>query len=513
MTTSTKTLAPLLAALALAFAPVAASAQAELRPAIDAFNQGQFDRAAVILHNFIQDNGADANRAKAEYYLGQTFEKLGFYQSALYQYGLIVREGPAHPFYVPSAQGLVDVAAALDDDVIVPSVLNKEYGDAFQSLKPEYLHKVNYLVGVVSYRAGQLEDAKGFLTVVPVDSTAYAHARYLLAIVTIQQGRQSDQVETASRDAVSLFEEILGLDSKTVPYDGLAEIKDLARLGLARAYYGLGEYDRAVKYYEQVPRFSDYWDEALFENGWARFLNDDMGGALGSLQALHAPQFAGSFQPESWILKSTIYYQACLYDEAEAALDSFSKSYGGMKSKVTGVLEGDREFSWYYKLIDDPAQRTQLPRAVYTYIAGNKRMRGFRRYITSLEREKEALNSNPTFRGTRLAQEYGEIIDQQKNVLENVAGKFVKQRLADTVAQIQGFESQAELIKFENADASAKRLETGWDFRAALTAQNLERPSNPADDWEYWRFQGEFWIDEIGYYQFTLRSGCQKKEE
>ena len=29
----------------------------------------------------------------------------------------------------------------------------------------------------------------------------------------------------------------------------------------------------------------------------------------------------------------------------------------------------------------------------------------------------------------------------------------------------------------------------------------------PAENWNYWKFQGEFWIDEIGYYQYTLKRG------
>ncbi|MCU0698624.1 MAG: hypothetical protein MUC96_19150 [Myxococcaceae bacterium] len=40
----------------------------------------------------------------------------------------------------------------------------------------------------------------------------------------------------------------------------------------------------------------------LRQEGFARFQNDDFGGGLSSLQALYAPQFAGTFQPESQAL-------------------------------------------------------------------------------------------------------------------------------------------------------------------------------------------------------------------
>jgi tetratricopeptide (TPR) repeat protein len=495
-------------------APGAAFAQAELNPAIKAYNEGQYDRAAVYLYDFITQNSADANRAKAEFYLGQTLEKAKFYQSALFYYGSILREGPQHPYYVQAAEGLVDVAEALDDDLIIPSLLNKEYNEEFQKLRPEYLHKVNYLVGMVSHRAGQLADATAFLQVVPPESPYYARARYLLGIVTIQAGRTAESLDAASREAMAYFQEVLALpEIGKVRYTDLKDLKDLARLGVARTHYGLGEYAEAVKYYEAVPRFSEYWDEALFENGWARFQNEDLGGSLGTLQALHAPQFAGAFQPESWILKSTVYYSACLYDEAKGALDIFAQNYGEMRKRVEPVLAGNHELSWYYGLVTDGKARNQLPRAVYNYIGSNKRVRGFEKYIGSLAHEKAAIGSNQVFKGSQLQGELVQVIDQQKNILENVAGKFVKGRLEDVVAVINGFESQAEIIRFETAKGEKERLEQNANFAEALAKQKLYRPAVPAEDWEYWKFDGEFWIDEIGYYQFTLKSGCQAKAE
>ena len=62
----------------------------------------------------------------------------------------------------------------------------------------------------------------------------------------------------------------------------------------AALHYGRGRVRRSRARPTSACRASPrYWDQALFENGFARFQNDDFGGALGSLQALHAPQFAG----------------------------------------------------------------------------------------------------------------------------------------------------------------------------------------------------------------------------
>lgn len=509
------TLSGLIAAALLV--PAAALAQADLTPAIRAYNENRFEQAAVYLYDFIAESGADANRAKAEFFLGQTVERMGLFQSAFFFYAEIINAGPSHPFYVPAIEGLIDVSEKLEDDIFVPVLLNKEYNDEFQRLRPEYLHKVNYFVGVVSYRGGQLEDAEAFLGVVPKSSTYYGRARYLMGMVEIQKGRQAgdlDGLEEGYRQANSYFNEVLGLRSTlALRYDDLQDLRDLSRLGLARNYYGLGEYANAVRYYEQVPRFSPYWDQALFENGWARFLNDDYGGALGTLQALHAPQFAGSFQPESWILKSTVYYHACLYDEAMETIATYETSYPQMVKQVQPLLEADEQFGFYYALINDPKQRSRMPRAIYNYLAANKRVRSLREYIDSLHKERASIQATQPFRTSTLRNVLTEVVDQQRNILENVAGKFVKGRLEEAMDVVRGFENQARIIRFETTKAEKTRLESGVDFQTALALQSLERPVIPAEDWEYWNFQGEFWIDEIGYYQFTLKSGCISDQE
>ena len=54
-------------------------------------------------------------------------------------------------------------------------------------------------------------------------------------------------------------------------------------------------------------------------------------------------------------------------------------------------------------------------------------------------------------------------------------------------------------------------LLAGVDQKAMLKTQSIYRPKMPGAAWNYWKFQGEFWRDEIGYYQYTLKRGCPAK--
>jgi len=60
-----------------------------------------------------------------------------------------------------------------------------------------------------------------------------------------------------------------------------------------------------------------------------------------SLEALHAPQFTGAFQPESWILKATIITSAACYSESKAALAAFDELYIPMAEKLKPIVENE----------------------------------------------------------------------------------------------------------------------------------------------------------------------------
>lgn len=501
------------AALALAAAAPAAAqsdSASQLNKAIQAYNDGDYDTSAFEFYDLVETASAtDPARLKAEYYLAQSFFRKRLFYSALYYYRYILRAGRNHPYYLKAVEGLVNVAEELRDDVIIPSVLNLEYNDEFAKLPAEVVNKINYFVGLMSYRNNKLEEAHDFLNSVPADSAYYARGRYLSGIVLVDpRSRRYHNAEAA----LKAFDEVVRLKTGKITYTDLDEIKDLATLALARTYYGLGQYDKAVQFYEAIRRFSEYWDFALFENGWARFQNDDPGGALGSLQALHAPQFAGSFQPESWILKATAYYFACLYDDVNRALKAFDDLYQPMNQQMKKVLEGDRDFAFYYRLVADD-RSSDLPKAVKNHILGNKRVQGFLKFISHLEQEKEGINAVSIWRNSRMAGELNGTVDQGRQTLLQVSGKFIKGRVADAASLIIGFEGQAEIIRFETSKAEKDVLEQNQDQKGHLGAQTIYRPKMPSEAWEHWKFNGEFWLDEIGYYQFTLKNGCIVRRE
>jgi hypothetical protein len=500
----------LLAALCLLSRPgaaLAADASADSgqnNKAVQAYNEGDFETAAFLFADLADNATSEEIRLRSEYYLAQSFFKRGLYNAALRQYSFVIKAGPNHPHYLKAIEGVVNVSEVLHEDFITGTLLDKEYNDEFAKLPIEVLNKTNYIVGMVSYRKNKREEAMSFFGTVPPDSSYFARARYMTGIIAARNGE--------NQAALEAFSEVANLNNTPkLIYLDLESVKHLAILGAARTFYGMGRYADAVRQYERIPRYSEYWDDALFENGWARFQNDDFGGALGSLQALHAPQFAGSFQPESWILKATVYYNSCLYDDAKNALEGFEKVYLPINESLKALLDGEKENDFYNGLLGEGS--TSLPRSVKNYLLSNKRLAQFKAYADQLEREKTIIQSAQVWRGSRLQSELLGDIEQSRDLAVQLTGSFVKRRLQDASEMVTGFDNQKEILKFEVANAETRMLEQRLDQKAHLAEQAIFRPAMPAASWEYWQFQGEFWLDEIGYYQYTLKSGCMKNDE
>src|SRR5712664_822571 len=465
---------------------------------LSAFNAGDYEIAAEIFFGLTEEGRDPDLRPRAQYYLGQSLARKGLYVSALVEYAAIVAAGKAHPPYLEAVEGLVDLQNRLNDQDLIPNLLNKY-------VTGDWNARANYLVATIQVRRGNLERARRLLLSVPPDSEVYPKSRYLLGVVMIDPKFPGGPREA---EALSAFESVLALPAQG--RSDLENTRQLALLAVGRLYYGQRQYGKAVEAYDRIPRFSRFWNQALFENGFARFQNDDPGGALGSLQALHAPQFAGAFEPESWILKSTIYYFNCLYDEARGSLEEFGRIYLPMAEALRPLLgPNERDVRDFFRVVSDPA--AGIPRPILLWVRSSERMIAVFEVLAQIEKEKAALRSESRWRSGRMGPELIAALDQNADTLRQVGGQLAKNRLVEAAENIKGFADQAEIIRFEITKAEKELAESGIDQKKLLAEQKLYRPAMPGEDWNYWKFQGEFWIDEIGYYQYTLKRGCPGK--
>jgi hypothetical protein len=455
----------------------------------------RFFLAAVLASAAAAAHDAGAPAATQDLNAARNLERLGFAFGAFFHYAAIVDAGPAHPSWLEAVDGAARTAAQLHDDLIAPNLFEKIYGDRLEALAPERLSAIRASLAVLAWRAGRYDDAARLVRLVPASSASFPQARYLEGL--LQQ--RSDPAK-----AVETFRALAALGSAST------ELRELSIIALGRTLYGLHRYAEASAAYDQVPRFSRHWDEALFEGAYADLRKGDPGGALGRLHSLHAPHLRDEFVPESLNLTAIAYLQRCLYPQVRATLAQFDGEYLPMRDAIKALLQSQPPLSDYWRMLTTADPR--LPAAARQKLSRNERVSSMRAYLQRLDDEAVRVRKESAF-SPALKDELLEALARQKELNEQLAGKFVQGRLADMAHLIDVLQGDRELIAFETTKGEKEMLETRFDPHAQLAAQRLYRPDMPQKGHEYWPFDGEYWPDEIGYYRYTVKDACPARRD
>ena|GEM_PF-2399457 len=468
--------------------------------AIQAYNDDNHEEAAFLFYDVIENSSDPDSRVKSEYYIAQSLYKAGYKAAALQYYGDVFNAGKAHPYFLKATEGLMRVAIDMGDDTLVPALINRGYSEDFAKLKPSVLNTINYMIGMVTHRRANYAEARDFLLAVSDKSALYVKARYLLAIMSVKTAAEQ-QAEDYS-EAIGYFTEI----EKLLKGQNAEEDKKLYRLALlgkARAYYSQGDWQKSREYYESVPRFSDDWYDSMFESGWAYFQNAEFGKALGMVHSIQSPYFDDRYRAESWVLKATTYFQLCHFDRARKALEWFIKMYEPMANQLNPVLQGELTDYEMVEMIEKGSK--DFPNEIRNQINSNRRYKKFRQVVISVEDElKRATKTFPegAFKAYLL-----ELLKDQQSQWVQLTGNLVREQVRRESLFLEDFLNQARIIKFETADAERKMLEAGKDITKGPRARG-PRPFVPNARFQYWAFLGEYWIDELGFYEHSIKNEC-----
>jgi len=475
----------------LVFVSAAAWAQdAALGSAMRDFDEGRNGRAAAGFRRALESAQA-ADRAKAELFLAAALERLGLPFSAFFHYAAIVAAAPSHPYWLKAVEGAASAAGKLHDDVVAPNLFEKIDGARLDALAADRLAAIRTSLALLEWRAGRYEDAARLVRLVPAASAQWPQARYVEGL--LQQRSEPEK-------AVETFRALSGSP------DIAEELRELSWLALGRTLYGLHRYAEASAAYEKLPRFSRHWDEALFEGAYADLRKGDPGAALGKLHSLHAPHLRDEFVPESLNLTAILYLQRCLYAQVRAAIAQFDREYLPMRDQLKAVLQAEPPFAEYWRMLAPSDGR--LPPAARQKLVKNERLSSMRAYLEQLDREAARARAETALAGSALREELLDAIARQKELSEQLAGKFIQGRLSDMARLIDVLQGDRELIAFETTKGEKEMLETRFDAEAQLASQRLYRPDLPKAGHEYWPFDGEYWPDEIGYYRYTVKDAC-----
>jgi tetratricopeptide (TPR) repeat protein len=380
-----------------------------------------------------------------------------------------------------------------DDDVLmrlVPAIDERDWPEPAR----DHLH---YAAGSRAWQKGELSEARRHFSLVSPDSELGSRALYSEGVALVDQGR----LKSAAKEFVRVGR--LG-------YHG-----DWAALGMGRVYYGIGRYDLAGQWFEQVPVTSDQFAEARFENAWSSFMQNDPNRALGELLTLKAPSYTDTvYQPEGPLLESIVWYSLCEWENSRTSLDALDAQVQPVHEALDAAIrpyasdEGRRIAGEAYRdwFVED--HDTALDKAVFLRLLQDRSLFSSIEHIGRVQGERELISQQKSLWRDSVGVRLLERLGRDERRLERKAGLHLLRRMAELDSTLRNLMGQADIVRYELLRAEREGLEDlaggGEVFEASLD------PDYAVDATRVmWPFNGEFWEDELGGYVYTEQGACQ----
>jgi tetratricopeptide (TPR) repeat protein len=443
------------------------------------------------------------------------------YHSSLNRFKIILAKGPGSRFFKSGLEWLFFIAhKTVNEQIVLDEVAKwskQEFPRRFRSEFRYLLARYHFYRGKALEDAGQPEEAKKSLAeakqiiwAVAKNDPFYSQAKYLQGSIHF--------LENDFESSLNSFREVVRFNNPRSNPDSDIQVRELAFMQLARIHYGHKQNRNAIFYYDKVKPGSDQWLEALFEASWAHFRIGGYERALGNLITLSSPFFRDEYFPETLILKAVIYYENCRYREARSVLEEFEKIYMPVHDELQKITNKNMEPKRYYAILEEiqKSNRKRLDRHLERILKLALTDTDFKlvnQSILELEQEMDSITEKrDVFRYSELAKAILSELKEERSALTARAGILAKAKLEFEIGQLRELLGNALRIRFETTTQEKKFLED--QLIAKGTKQKLKAYKYSVavpDERVYWPFEGEYWRDELGTYEYTLTRGCQNR--
>lgn len=486
-------------------APPTASINAQVQRALDTGRSGNYQAASANLFSLGRRTTNPSDRAVVKYYLGVMLMEMKLNQVAAFQFVDVIRLNV--PKYTKMAvEKLSIVADGLGDDTLLNYAVNRlDVSD----IAPGNRDMIYFRIGEVKLKNKDYRGAEAAFSRVQQGGSYYNQALYNRGLALMELNRLDD--------AITMFNGLISVRSRASVTD---TNRVAAMLGIARALYQKGDWDAATEAYSRIPRDHFLWHEALFEQTWSMLRAARFRSSLSNFQSLHSAYYEDFYIPESLLLRAIVYLYICKYDEMEKVLQLFEKTYGPTSAKVRDFLRLNNEPMAYYQEIEKGAMvkkgretsGNRLPYIVLKHVLEKGDVRRSFNYLRALDEEKAKIDANPSFRSSAVGGYALKIVASRKRATHLAIGDMVKAHLKNMRTELADLYEQAGFIRYEMINGKKevmKKRMSGRDLPEQTVDEDLERSFYVQNGYEYYPFQGENWLDEIGNYHYLGKSSCE----
>ena len=484
----------------------------DIEDAVDAFRAKKPLAASKLLFDIVDDDRCPSQTTRVHYYLARTLYELKMYHSAQHYFMQVVRKGPASRYFSHALPKLVAIARYTGNNAELQRIVHKIPPSEYPRQAKNHLL---YLMGVRLYDQDELSEARRYFGQISTKSELYLRSKYYEGVIFNQQGR----LKSAVRSFRDVLRDAEGLQIYSEQdLQNVNDLTDLSLLNVARVYYSIQRFDESTKYYSLVPRSSTFWPQALFEQAWSTFMQNDLNHTLGLILTVQSPFYSeDEFIPEAQLLRALTFFNLCEYNQVERELLGFEGTVGPIFDELKAFTEryrtaegrqlADQAYDTY---MESSPRETVLTRSIFNRFLRNQELASLVRHLDLMADEEVRIDAQKAMWRDSVGVDLKQTIATDRQRYKKRAGLLLLSEMARTVQYLGDLLTQSEIIRFEVV--SAQRVDYAYRMQNPdLIDQfvGLELDFATSVEFIYWPFNGEFWEDELGYYRYTEQGSCR----
>ncbi len=474
---------------------------------------GQFQEASQLLFSVSRSPKNEKDAAQLKYMLGLMLMELKLNQVASFVFYDVVdeeiRDGGDGKYLRQSLGKLSYLSNLLDSDVLLKYAVSRIQINQFPAESRDLFF---YRYGELKLKEGSFQEAAKSFAKVDPSSSVYPQAIYKQGLAYTEEGQLGK--------AIASFEEMLNI-YQSRPVTDVNRVN--ANLALARVYYQSKKWDQSLAYYRQIPRDTLQWHDAMFEMSWTMMMAGQFRSASSNFHTLHSPYYDNQYNPESLLLRSIVYLYICRYDEMEKVLDLFDRIYKPVSSNIDKMLERSEDSRIYWDEVKKTLEEGKNPKAkrsfrrlneiVMSSILKQPLIRSNAHYYEMLNKEAQLISQmSPAWQASAIGKFSKRIIERRKASTQDLVGKLARNHLLTMKSELRDFFEQNDFLKLEmlggKKEIVAKEI-SGRKIPHKTITDDASRNFFIANGLEYWPFQGEYWLDELGNYHYVGVQACE----
>lgn len=466
---------------------------------------GKYLSAAESLLTLSKEPNIEISKARIKYLLGLSLMEMNLNQTSAFQFVEVIRSGDS-TWTKPAIEKLLIVTDRLGDETLLNFAIQRVEISQIPAKNREMLY---YRLAEIKHKAGLYKEAVEYYGKITSQSRYYYNALYNMGLAMAEDNQPDAAIQT--------FQRLLKSRAKSRVTDNN---RVAAQMAIARTYYQKQDWAKSIEAYSKIPRDHSEWHAALFESTWAMLRAARFRSTLSNFQSLHSSYYEDAYLPETLLLRAIVYLYICQYDEMEKVLGLYENQYGPALRKLTPFIESTnldvfyQEIAKTFQLKNDPESRVKfaIPYNILRHVADEGDVRRTYAYIKKINDEKRLVEDTNSIRNSSVGAYAARVLGTRISSAKATLGEQVKFHLTAVKTELTDLSEQSGFIRYEmingRKEILKKKIE-GKSVRRAQVATDQDRSFYVQNGYEFYPFQGEYWLDEVGNYHYLGKQSCE----